>query len=173
MLRVLSERRQQRIAFGRLWRKSNSTGSRPRRRCSVGRRERRRPAGGLTTRPLRGARLARKPRICVVEEEQARSIAEIEALADRLPVTAGPLEVGVPVDFQVSIRDQARDLLHRDAATPEEADRLWEPLPSWRRQWAPSQLPDVRGMRAVAPDCRAADDFSARTIGRTGRSPRA
>jgi hypothetical protein len=115
--------------------------------------------------------LARKPRIWVVEEERARSVADIEALGQRLPVTGGPPEDGVPVDVQISIRDQARDLLERGAATPEVADRLWEPLPSsWRRQWAPSRLPDVRRMRAVDPDCRTADDYSARTIGGTGRS---
>jgi hypothetical protein len=118
--------------------------------------------------------LARRPRIWVVEEEQARAVAEIKARAELLPVTGGPPENAVPVDLQISIRDEAGDVLERGAATPEEADRLWAPLPSsWRRQWAPSQLPDVRRMRAVDPDCGTADDFSARKIGLTGRSPRA
>jgi hypothetical protein len=83
--------------------------------------------------------LARKPRISAAEEEQARSRAEIAALAERLPVTdgsGGPPWGGVPLEVQIFIRDQARELLERGEATPEAADRLWARLPSyWRRQF--------------------------------------
>jgi len=102
--------------------------------------------------------LARRPRTSL-EEEQARSRAEVEALAERLPVTGGPQEDAVPVDLQISIRDAARNVLERGAATPVEADRLWERLPSyWRRQFVRSRgpLPDVYRMRAVDPDPGAA-----------------
>jgi hypothetical protein len=83
--------------------------------------------------------LARRPRVSSVEEEQARSVAEIEALAERLPVTGvdgGPPNGGPPVELQLEIRDEARELLERGQATPGEADRLWARLPSyWRRQF--------------------------------------
>jgi len=58
--------------------------------------------------------LARRPRIWVVEEEQAQAVAEIKALAELLPVTDIP-DDAVPVDLQISIRDQARDVLERGA----------------------------------------------------------
>jgi hypothetical protein len=83
--------------------------------------------------------LARAPRISAVEQERALSRAEIEALAERLPVTdgcGGPPADGVPVEVQIFTRDQARDVLERGAATPEAANSLWARLPSyWRRQF--------------------------------------
>jgi hypothetical protein len=99
--------------------------------------------------------LARRPRTWVAEEEErTRAVADIDALAERLPVTGTP---ALPVDLQVSIRHGARDVLERGAATPEEADGLWKPLPDywrtqWRRQFVPSPLPDVRRLRAVDPN---------------------
>ena len=74
----------------------------------------------------------------VVDGARARAVAELQALADRLPVTdgyGGPPESGPPIDVQIAVRDEARDHLDRGAVAPEEdADRLWARLPSyWRR----------------------------------------
>jgi hypothetical protein len=101
--------------------------------------------------------LARKPRVSSADKQQALSVAELEALAERLPVTGvdgGPPEGGPPVDLQIEIRDEARDLLERAQATPGEADRMWARLPSyWRRQFCPrgvaAQLPSVHRLRAI------------------------
>ena len=118
--------------------------------------------------------MARAPRTSEAEEEQAQSVAEIEALVNKLPVTGcdgGTPPGGPPVDVQISVRDEALGLFERGAATPEAANRLWARLPSyWRRQFAPSQLPDVDRMRAIDPDSR---DFHPRRIGGSGRSSRA
>jgi hypothetical protein len=116
--------------------------------------------------------LARKARTPVAaEEERARSVSEVEALATRLPVTGGLPEDAVPVDVQIAIRDEARDVLTRGAATPQEADRLWERLPSyWRRQWRPQfrgDRADVRRMRAI----RSSRVVIAASARRTGESP--
>jgi hypothetical protein len=98
--------------------------------------------------------LARQPRVSA-GEEQARSVADVEALATLLPVTGGPEESAIPVDLQIEIREEARDVLARGAATPQEADRLWVPLPAcWRSQWRRAQgteLPSVYRIRAVDP----------------------
>jgi hypothetical protein len=78
--------------------------------------------------------LARPPRVSWGDEEQARAVAEVEARAERLPVTGG--HSLPPIVLQLAIRDEARDLVKRGAVTPKEADRLWEQLPSyWRRQF--------------------------------------
>jgi len=85
--------------------------------------------------------LARAPRTSEAEEEQAQSVAEIEALVNKLPVTGcdgGTPPGGPPVDVQISVRDEAQELLERGEATPGAANRLWERLPrAWRRQFWP------------------------------------
>jgi hypothetical protein len=83
--------------------------------------------------------LARAPRISEAEEQQTRSVVELEALVNKLPVTGcdgGTPPGGPPVDVQIFVRDEALGLFERGAATPEAANRLWARLPSyWRRQF--------------------------------------
>jgi hypothetical protein len=94
--------------------------------------------------------MARPPRISTEGEQQERSVAELEALVKRLPVTGpdGGSPDGRPsVGAQIAVRDEALDLLERGAATPEAADRLWARLPSyWRRQFRGTT---PRAIRAV------------------------
>jgi hypothetical protein len=74
------------------------------------------------------------------EGKQAHAIAELGALASRLPVTGcdgGPPWSGTPIADQLRVRDEARDLLASGEVSLEAVDRLWARLPRyWRRQFS-------------------------------------